>query len=49
VVILKPEFQNHGLDSWADRCQVCPLAPICQIKRHGEGQRKIFFKRGMGV
>jgi hypothetical protein len=37
---LKPEFWTPDSKSWDSTCQLWPLTPICQIKRHSEGQRK---------
>jgi hypothetical protein len=34
------EFCTQGPKSWDSTCQICPLAPIHQKKRHNEGQRK---------
>jgi hypothetical protein len=34
------EFRIQGPDSWDSTCKVHPFAPICPIKRHGEGQTK---------
>jgi hypothetical protein len=38
--MLKPEFWTPSPNSWASTCQAQPLASICNIKNHGEGQRK---------
>jgi hypothetical protein len=38
MLVLKPEFWTQ--ETLASSCQVCPLAPIAQVKRHGKGQRK---------
>jgi hypothetical protein len=40
ILKMKPEFWTPGPNSWASTCQVWSLAPICQIKRQGEWQRK---------
>jgi hypothetical protein len=39
-VIMKLEFWTKGSNFRFFTYQVCPLAPVGQIKRHGEGQRK---------
>jgi hypothetical protein len=41
-LLLTLEFWTQGLESWGSICQVQPLVPICQIKRHDEGPRKIY-------
>jgi hypothetical protein len=35
-VQLKPEFWTQGPNCWNSTCQVWPLAPKCQIKRHSK-------------
>jgi hypothetical protein len=37
---MKPELQGTGPNSWDSICLMRPLAPVQQIKRHGDGQRK---------
>jgi hypothetical protein len=39
---VKLEFWTQGPNFWASTCQVQPLVPICQIKSHGKGPRKIY-------
>jgi hypothetical protein len=40
MISINPEYWTPGPNSQASTCQVQPLAPICQIKCHGERQRK---------
>jgi hypothetical protein len=40
LIIVKLEFWTPSSNSWYSSHQVQPLALICQIKKHGEGQRK---------
>jgi hypothetical protein len=40
MMAMEQEFWTQSPNFWASTYQVQPFVSICQIKRHGEGQRK---------